>query len=218
MNIYLVVEGEIGEKKVYSNWLKYLNNQFNIVNSISEISTNSVYIIAGFGYPNYFEVIENAAYDVANNNIDRLVVAIDSEDMTYDEKHNEVEDFIVKLNLSIDYKIIVQHFCLETWALGNRIIVNRKPSSDRVRRYRRLHDVLYLDPAELPPNKGEDLNRAQFAEKYLRALLNDKYRNLTYSKKNPEALLHKKYFERILDRFTRTGHIASFEDFLTSFV
>ena len=218
MNIYLVVEGSVGEKKVYSCWLKYIDSRFNIVNSINEISTNSAYIIAGFGYPNYFDVIESAAYDVMDHNIDRLVVAIDSEDMTYNEKHNEIETFIDNLNLNINYKVIVQHFCLETWALGNRIIVNRKPSNTNVRKYLKLYDVLTLDPANLPSYPEEGLNRAQFAEKYLRALLNDKYRNLTYTKHNPSALLHDLYYKRVLERFNNTGHISSFNDFLTAFV
>lgn len=218
MNIYLVVEGQIGEKKVYSNWIKYINKQMQLVNSIDEISHNSVYIVSGGGYPNYFDIIENAAQDVMTYNIDRLVVAIDSEDMTYEEKHHEVDEFIYNFGLNINYKIIVQHFCLETWALGNRIIVSRKPSSERVKKYRQIHDVLVYDPADLPPNMEEGLNRAQFAERYLRALLNDNYKNLSYSKRNPEVLLHSKYYQRVFDRFTETGHIASFNDFLNAFI
>jgi hypothetical protein len=49
-------------------------------------------------------------------------------------------------------------------------------------------------------------------------MLNEKYRNLTYSKSNPGALLHVKYFEQIKNRLKDTGHIASFGAFLQAFV
>lgn len=218
MNIYLVVEGPIAEKKVYSDWIKYFNNDFIITKSLEEMGANSVYIISGGGYPNYFEVIESAAHDVYDNHIDRLAIAIDSEDMSYEDKRAELIEFVDNLGLRIDYRIIVQHFCIETWMLGNRIIINRKPSNPNIRRYRQIFDVLLSDPANLPPNPEEGLNRAQFAERYLRALLNDKYRNLTYSKRNADVLLHRTYYQRVLKRFTDTGHIASFNDFLTAFI
>jgi len=49
-------------------------------------------------------------------------------------------------------------------------------------------------------------------------MLNEKYRKLTYSKSNPGALLHDKYFQRVKARLDTTGHITSFNDFLSAFV
>lgn len=217
MKIYLVVEGEIGEKKVYAKWIKYYRPNLKIIHYLDELVDNSVFIISGMGYPNYFEVIENAALDVYENKIDKLVVAIDSEDMTYREKFNEIQQVINSLHFKITYNIIIQHFCLETWALGNKVIVPRQPKNSELKTFRRFFDILNDDPALLPPYEPKNLNRAQFAELYLRRLLNDKYRNLTYSKRNPSALLHVKYFRRVVDRFRTTGHISSFNDFLKAF-
>lgn len=218
MNIYLVVEGKKTEPIVYPKWIKYINPQFKIVQDIDEVCDNHILMISGGGFPSYLSIIKNAALDVASNErFDRLVIAIDSEEMTYVDKRAEIEDFVNNLNLNIEYKVVVQHFCIETWALGNRILVPRQSDDERVKMYRDIWDVLDNDPAGLPP-LSEDINRAQFAEKYLKALINAHYRNLTYSKWNPKVLLDRKYFNRVKSRFEDTDHIASFNDFLTAFV
>ena len=138
--------------------------------------------------------------------------------MSYDDKKAEIRSFVDSQNRHIDYRIIIQHFCLETWALGNRAIVTRNPISSRMREYKRYFDVLTNDPELMPNYPKEDLTRSQFAEKYLRFLLNEKYRNLSYSKSNPEPLLHNLYFERVRSRYFDTGHITSFGDFFDAFV
>jgi hypothetical protein len=219
MNIYLVVEGPIGEKKVYAHWVPLVNPNLRLVNSLNEISNNNLLIISGGGYPNYFEVIDNAIDDVTENpHIDRLVVAVDSEEMSYSDKRDEIIRHISSQGPSINYRVIVQHFCLETWGLGNQVIVSRRPKDHQLREYRQLFDVLTDDPELLPGHPSENLNRSQFAARYLKKLLNDKYRNLTYSKSNPIALLNDKYYERVKSRLHNTGHIPSFNDFLTAFV
>lgn len=221
MNIYLVVEGPIGDKQVYSCWVPLVNNSLKVKLNIDDVTEDSLYIIAGYGYPNYFEVIESAVEDVSNSEVfDRLVIAVDSEDMSYDEKRGEIEEFIGGLGVAVDYRIVIQHFCLETWALGNKAIVTRGTTNERIRFFRGIFDVLTDNPELLPAlrTENEQLTRAQFAEKYLRALLHDKYRNLTYNKSNPKALLHPTYFERVKDRFDTTNHIRSFNDFLTAFL
>ncbi len=219
MNIYVVVEGEVGEKKVYKHWIPLVNTSLSHVNYISEIEENNFFIISGNGYPNYFNTIKNAVSDVANNEkLDRLVIAIDSEDDTYLEKYNEVDTFIQSLGIVIDYKIIVQNFCLETWALGNKSIYSRNVTDPTLRSYQLVFNVSVDDPEFLPPLLDKHLNRAQFAEKYLRSLCNEKFRNLTYNKKNPTVLLHNRYFERIKNRYVTDHHLPSFGNFLTAFI
>lgn len=219
MNIYLVVEGRVSEKKVYGFWVPLVNPALSITNSIDHVTEDCLYIISGEGYPNYFDVISDAIEDVATGHLfNRLVIAIDSEDMSYDDKKAEIQSFVVNHNTQIDYRIIIQHFCLETWALGNRVIITRNSTTSRIREYRRYFDVLTNDPQLMPDYPNEQLTRSQFAEKYLRSLLNERYRNLSYSKSNPGALLNTLYFERVRSRYFDTGHIASFRDFLDAFV
>ncbi len=217
MNIYLVVEGKT-EKKVYAKWAQIVNPNLQIVNDIGDVSNNHLYIISGGGYPSYFDVIEAGVNDVEENDaFDRLVVAVDSEQMSYREKHAELTDCILELNTNIDFRIVVQHFCLETWALGNRLIVSRHPQSKKLRDYIHFFNVVQNDPELMPGFLPEGLNRAQFAFKYLRTAINEKYTKLNYSKNNPKVLLSQKYFKQVKSRFIQTGHISSFENFLRAF-
>jgi hypothetical protein len=74
------------------------------------------------------------------------------------------------------------------------------------------------DPELLPGYPRREWNRAQFAFRYLKKSLNDKNKNLTYTKRNPKTLLHPKYFHEIEKRYNQTGHICSFSTFLTAFL
>lgn len=222
MNVYLVVEGN-GEKEVYKRWIERNFQSLSIVNNIEEVTNNNVLIVSGGGYPNYFNVIKNAIEDICNSTkFDRLVVAIDSEDIEYRRKKVEVGQ---KINENIpqnhtkqfDYRIIVQHFCLETWALGNRSIFRRNPESAELRNFISFYNVLNSDPEGLPA-LNEEMNRAQFALIYLKRIIQEHSPRLGYDKSSPRVLYENNtYFEEIRVRHLDTGHIASFGDFLTAF-
>jgi hypothetical protein len=70
----------------------------------------------------------------------------------------------------------------------------------------------------LPAYAAEQLTRSQFAEKYLRATLNNIHKNLSYSKRNPRVVAHPKYFGHVRKRLAETNHIQSFQAFLDAFV
>ncbi|MCK4241321.1 MAG: hypothetical protein KAX30_06830 [Candidatus Atribacteria bacterium] len=219
MNYYIVVEGKRVEPAVYNKWISYLNPKLYPISHISEFKEDNYLIFPGYGYPNYFEVINDAIQDVLNNPIiDYLIIAIDSEEMTYEQKYQEIHDFISDYINKINIIIIVQHFCIETWALGNRLIIKRNPENAQLKCYIRYFNIVTNDPELLPPFEQEDLNRSQFAEKYLRKALNDRYRNLTYSKNRPDVLVHPKYFQQVKLRYDTTNHIQSFGKFLDAFV
>jgi hypothetical protein len=218
MNLHVVVEGAVGERFVYEKWIPFVNPQLSAVQNIFEIQNNNFAITAGGGFPSYFEVIENAIDDVNSaNNIDRLVIAIDSEEMSFDEKFQEIQLFLENKPCTAQIRIIIQHFCLETWALGNKRIGPRNPKNETLRKYKEFFNILENDPELLPPYPPQDLNRSQFALRYLRRMLNDKNRNLTYTKNKPKALLHKTYFSEVKNRYETTDHIVSFLAFLNAF-
>ena len=218
MTIYMVVEGPVGEKSLYGKWIKFLNPSLSIVENIEEIQDNSVYIISGGGHPNYFNVIENAVSDIKNLKLfDRFVVAVDSEEFTFNQRKKEIEEHISSLNPNVDVKVIIQHYCLETWALGNRRIVKRNPQNAQIRKILKFYNILQLDPEELPCPPWEELTRAQFSAKLLRLVLNEKYKQLTYTKRNPKVLLHKKYYDRVSERYKEGKHIQSFGTFIKAF-
>lgn len=217
MNLYIVVEGRIVEKAVYKEWIPHINPMLSYVEYLSDVVNNNFVIRSGNGYPGYFDLIENGLRDVAaDQKYSRLIICIDSEDMTRQDKYNEVDAFVKRTRIvGVDYRIVVQHFCFETWALGHRKI-GRNPKDARLIGYRRLYNVTADDPEGLPNLPTERLNRSQFAEKYLRLMLNDKNKQMTYSKRNPSYVAHPKFMKNVRSRFEDTGHIGSFGAFLTA--
>lgn len=227
MNYYVVVEGEVGEKLVYKDWIPYVAPGLVFAPTIDAVKDNSFYIVSGGGYPNIFEVIDAAVDDVASIRsgavpvFHRLVVAVDSEELTREAAAAEVEgaitDRAAAIGAAIDYRVIVQHFCLEAWALGNRRIVSKNVRDSALSEFLDVHNVSSEDPELLPAFPAQGLNRAQAAAVYLRRLLNNKFRRLTYTKGRPDALLNRKYFEQVIARHNDTGHIDSFSTFVSAF-
>ena len=216
MNIYVVVEGEIGEKYIYQRWIPYVNPTLSYVRNMFDIRDNDFSIISGMGYPQYLDVIQSAIEDVnAHGNIDRFVVAVDAEEMSYEEKYAEIHSHLARLDCRAEKIIIIQNFCLETWGLGNRKLIRRNPESEQLIEYKNIFDVTENDPEELPGYKG--FSRVRFAEVYLRTALLERNRSVTYRKGKPDALFPRTYFEQVRSRFEQTGHIKSFEGFLNAF-
>ena len=107
MNYYIVVEGEIGEKYLYQSWIPLVNPKLKYVDHISMIVENNFSIISGGGFPNYFDVIESAIEDVNfYNRIDKLVIAIDSEELSYSDKLDEMTEYLSKFKCEAETKII----------------------------------------------------------------------------------------------------------------
>jgi hypothetical protein len=221
MNLYVVTEGQT-EAEVFKYWISFVNQNLKIVYYIDDIIDNNFYLISAKGYPQYFDIIKNAILDIndrINNqiNFDRLVISVDSEEMTKEEKLNELNDFLAGFPCIAEIKIVIQHFCFETWALGNRKIISPNAHAQVIREYRQIFDVRKNDPELLPPLLSEKLSRAKFAEKYLRLALHNKYKQITYIKGRPSVLNHFKYFDQVKKRFEETDHIQSFSDFLNAF-
>src|SRR6266568_279759 len=227
MNLYVIIEGELGAKKLYASWIPFVNPALTQASQIPDVLHNHFYIEAAFGLPQYFDRIRDAIENVATlehngvRQFDRLVIAIDSEDMSCADKQTEVlaetQPTLNGCGVAIDCRLVIQHFCVETWALGNRRLRGGTPDAKLVR-YRAIHNVHTLDPELLPALPREDLNRAQFAYRYLRLLHNAKYHRQTYSKNDPKVVAHKSYFDALVGRLHNTGHIASFGKFLGAFV
>jgi len=217
MNIYIVVEG-IGDKKIYETWIPLVNSSLRKANHLSKVDQNSFYIISGGGYPNYLDVVDNGIETVNSLSVfDRYIIAVDSEDFTKDEKSNEIHNHLQAKTCNVPIVLVVQHFCIETWLLGNSRIGPRNPISSKLRKYKSLYDIFSNDPELLPPYTEKGLNRSQFALHYLKACLKDKKKNLSYRKGRPKAACHPTYFTEIRIRYSNRHHIESFGEFLKAF-
>lgn len=218
MNYYIVVEGNC-EEKVYKKWIPIINPSLVHVSYLPDLKHNNFLIVSGGGYPHYYdEIIPHAIADANSiKTIDRLVIAVDSENFTYEEKRKEIIKQISKFKCRVRIRVIVQHFCLETWGLANRALPRRNTSNITVNKYYGIFNIIINDPELLPPLPNEGLNRSQFAGRYLHLLVNDRYPGLTYSKSNPYIIADRKYFNQIKNRHLELHHINSFDDFIKAF-
>lgn len=218
MNIYVVVEGNRTEREVYQYWIPYVNPNLKQIDNVADFDDNHFIIYGGGGYPNYFEIIENAIEDINTyRNIQRLVIAIDSEEMSFEDKYAEVKQFVEPQLCRAEIRIVVQHFCFETWALGNRKIIGRSIRTEKLSEYTQYYNVTTDDPELLPAYSKEGLGRVRFALKYLNLALHEQYNSLSYSKRKPHALCNPAYFAQVKTRATMTDHIQSFHAFLDAF-
>lgn len=218
MNYYVVVEGR-SAKQVYEKWIPIANPKLRLVRYPRELDANNFVVIDGGGNPYYYKVIENAIEDVnVLQNADRLVIAVDSENLTYQQKYQEVCGHIQPYWCLADYRIVIQHFCLETWALGNRIYSNpkRKPKNLELKAYLKLFNAGLEDP-ELMPSLAKEQTRAQFAARYLALLIENTQPSKRYSKRNPNVLTEPGYFAQVHSRLKETRHIMSFQHFVDAF-
>ena len=214
MNYYVIVEGKT-EFKIYPKWISYCNKNLKITSRIEDISENSVFFVGANGYPNILNMIEAGVKDIKQfRNFDLLVVGIDSEEKTYNEKLAEISTFIDKSGIEIEYRVIVQNFCFETWALGNRRIFRRRTSNETLREYIKYYDVISNDPELMPSFTPKNYPRVEFALRYLHKGINDLHTRLTYSKSNPYYLGEEYYFKELVSRLEDTKHISSFDLFL----
>ncbi|MDX5933823.1 hypothetical protein [Acidithiobacillus thiooxidans] len=228
MNIYLVVEGEKTETLVYNKWIGYTNNSLRVVRSISDVSVNNVYMIVGNGWPCYLDRIKAAVEDVCTKTdahglqlFSRLVVAVDTETVTVEEKTAEITKTVTEAlngsHMAFDLHVVAQHFCIEAWFLGNKNLVLHTQlalSKEDIKNY----NVSKLDPELLcVPSNSSVGSKAQYAEKYLARLIKDKFPKSSYSKNDPGPILHEKYYKSIVSRFNNAGHIQSFGSFIKAF-
>lgn len=219
MNIYVVVEGEIATKKIYRSWIPLVNIKLTNVDYLENVIQDNFFILAGFGQPYILERVDKAINDVNKlTKFDRLVIGLDSEEDTYEEKYRQVKDHVGKTACRVEVRYIIQHFCLETWLLGNKSVIRKQPQDVELLQYKKIYDVRYLDPENLIAPDRLHLKRAHFAYKYLRAGIRDLTNNrATYSKRNPGMAKTPGYYAELKKRHDEDNHIKSFGDFINAF-
>ena len=211
MNLYVLVEGEAAEKRIYRAWLSHCLPGITEVPSVSAIAKDHFYLLAGNGYPSYMDRIPRAIDDiVGHGQIDHFLICVDAEDFTRNEKVAEIQTILDRCTYFRNTHIIVADCCIETWLLGHETIVRANPQNEALRAFKKHYDVRVYDPEEMP-GTAEYQTRAQFHFEYLRAVFREQ--NLTYSKTRGGHWLEPGYYEALRTRWTKTRHIASFGHF-----
>ena len=217
MNLYFLVEGDMTETRVYDSWVPYVFNGFTPVEDHEKAKDSNYYIVSGGGYPQYIDRIIQSFENL--NDVPALYehffICIDSEEMSKEEKWNEVQEAVdlaldrtkVRIrNASLQVHIIVQNCCIETWFLGNQKVMSRTPTSERLLEFKRFFDVIENDPEKMPTLPGFQ-TRASFHLEYLKEMFRE--RSIRYTKSNPGCVLEDYYVAALHDRHQRTEHLRS---------
>lgn len=217
MNLYFVVEGKRTENTLYKYWISYLCPHLDLVSHISELTQDNFSIISGGGHPGYLEIIRNAVLDIESlNNVDYFFVCVDSEDLSYDDKREQIENFLRDRCPAVDCEIviIIQNHCIETWLMGNRRININNASDPELISYREYYNVNVDDPEYLEPIDHRSIG--EFTERYLKLMLKEK--GVSYSKRHVGQIKNKGYFKQLVRRHQKDGHIKSFGYFIENMV
>lgn len=181
MNLYFLVEGKQTERKVYPKWLSILSPQLTQITFAKDVTKNNFYLISGEGYPSLLHHLKNAVEEVNEiGNYDFLIVCLDAEETSIEERKATIIDFLKRENLQLKQGkliIIVQNPCFETWFLGNRKIFKRNPQSTVLQRLIQFYNVQTNDP-ELMSSRNKEQTKAQFHHDYLKEIFTE--RNITY--------------------------------------
>jgi hypothetical protein len=245
MNLLFLVEGKKTEREIYKSWLKHLFPQLDFVAKSDQITTNCCRMVSSKGYPPPGGLIKDLIEDVKKfDNIDHFFICFDSEEDTYQERFDAVKAKLdnAKMDVGIDssiktkFHIIIQHCCIETWALGNARLPTEYPcmhNSLKLKEFMNFYNVLVDDPELMVccPSKDEKLidcckrsitkrispkynlrTKPKFHKDYLREYLK-KY-GLNYKKNDPKFVSEKKYLDALKERCMNTGHLPSLKVFL----
>lgn len=217
MSLYVVVEGQRTEPKVYRAWLPLLIPGLVPVARIEDARDHHFYLVAGRGYPSYLKRIDAAVADLRSpdSRFTHFLVCADAEERSREDRHAEIESVIIDAGCPVPHTVVVADCCMETWLLGNRKLVRRNPQDSKLRAYLEHYDVVAEDPERIPAHPAHG-TRAQLCFHYLRAVFRE--RKLRYSKWDPGPVLTQPYLDALKDRASPLpqgpGHLASFAHLL----
>jgi hypothetical protein len=212
VNLYVLVEGQKTEKRIYESWFTACLPGLRVVSRIEDLTGDSLFVVSGNGYPCYKERIHRSLQDVSRHGgIQAFIICVDAEEMTFEQKTAELSSVLAKGPSFQGTRLIVQDCCIETWLLAHRKMVSRNPQGDDLRRHLSHYDVTQHDP-EMMPNMDGYLVRAHHHFAYLKTAFRERLQ--TYTKANPGCACDVQYLEELVRRHQSAGHIRSFGAFV----
>lgn len=231
MNLYFLVEGTT-ESEFYPKFVDYyFETKLNRVAEYALAVSNNYYLIGCDGYPYIFTGSQKPNYEVTalksaileiNDNplYDYLVICLDADETTIQEKTVEFESYIEKyknegivLNENCKFQLVVQNRCIETWFLGNQKMYSPNPNNEPLISYARYFNVKANDPEQMG-NFNEVFTHQDFHLQYLRAMLREKRK--TYRKETlVNTIADKLYLQQLEKRAKlKESHLQTFANFL----
>lgn len=221
MNYYFLLEDEKSFIKVLPKWLEYMGFMCTRVVDIDAVTEDCYVMQSGQGVT---RLITNVLYQTLDTilekpgKIDHLVVIIDSEEKTIDERRNEVyhkiDEYCTEKNITLEFevKVLVCNHCFESWLLANKkIYPDKEPEKESFfYPFYKHYNVKENDPEKMPVPLHMEETTAKYHFHYLHEAL--RYKKERYSKKRPDYVATNTYFKELIDRMDTTEHIQSFKE------
>lgn len=226
MNYYFLLEDEKSFIKVLPKWLIYMGFDNVRVADIKEVKENCYIMQSGQGVTQLITRVLYQTIDTIQDNkgvIDELVVILDSEqyDADYRKKQviQKIKQYAVERNMQLDfsYKVFVCNHCFETWLLGNASLypLDKVDANNDFWEYYVHYNIRERDPELMLPPEEMNETIAAYHFHYLHEMC--RYNKIRYSKKKPEKMAEKQYFNRLIERIKTTPHLQSFLEFYSYF-
>lgn len=226
MNYYFLLEDEKSFIKVLPSWLRYMGFTNERVADIAEVTENCYIMQSGQGVTQLitkalFQTIDTIIQN--DGKIDELIIVLDSEQYNIEYRKQEVkekiDEYIEEMGVKINfkYKVFVCNHCFETWLLGNRkLFPDVEPSVESdFWSYYNNYNVKNEDPELLQPPNDVNETIAAYHFHYLHEMC--RYNKIRYTKKKPDYMSTKEYFEELVERVKVTPHLKSFFEFYEYF-
>lgn len=225
MNYYFLLEDEKSFIKVLPLWLEYIGFECTRVVDIQQVKENNYVLQSGQGVT---QLITKILYDtidtiLANPGaIDRLVIILDSEEMDVEARKSQVykkiDDKYAQNELKFETILFVCNHCFETWLLGKNGLypTTKVDTNSFIYFYTEYFNISEKDPENMLVPESINETIGQFHFHYLHEIL--RYKRIRYSKKKPNNIATKDYFEGIVKRTKDTNHLKSFQEFYNYFL
>lgn len=219
MNIYFLVEGKRTEMKVYPKWLSYLVPELQRVQWHYQVVKNNYCMLTGDGFPSLLDTqLKNSIEDINSSNcFDYFVICLDADNQSIEACKQEVLDFMetkkIVLNTNVQFEIIVQNKCLETWFLANPNIFKKNPHNEFLRECVAFYNIKKDDPELMGKLFDFEGSTSIFHFEYFKELLLEKAK-VHYSKNNPKEVVEEYFLKQLIKRNQKTNHIQSFQYFI----
>lgn len=198
MSLYIVVEGERTEPALLRGWLPRLAPGLTPALRVEDVGAAHYFMVAGRGYPSYLARIQAAVEDIrAFPAFSWLLVLVDAEERTAEERRSEVEEVVRDARCPIPSAVFVADCCVETWLLGNPRVLRRNPSSAELRAHLAHYHVGERDPERMPL-RPDFRNRAHHHIGYLKAVFAEQ--NISFSKSRPGHAADPAYLDALIAR------------------
>ena len=220
MNYYFLLEDEQSLLKVLPQWLQYMEFKSTRVVDIDAVQENNYVLQSGQGVTQLITRVLFQTIDTIlekPGRIDKLVVILDSEEFTAEQRKQDVKEKIEghypNQKFDFDITIVVCNHCFETWLLGAKgLYPEHVEEESDFYPYYQYYNIACDDPENMIPPADRKETIAKYHFHYLHELL--RYKKIRFSKSRPQNVATKKYFEDILERIETTEHIRSFAKFI----